>query len=545
MADDDKTYQVTFGDSGYPKGKSQYIRPEETEIKISDHFLKSVTPIKYPTKKTKFRHSIDSHFVRDVNDPNSKYHDLPVTHTDEIDGSVTPVFSGSSTNINPLNNEIITDITENGLETYEQTRINKNNGDESNTDGSIPSTPISPLHPFMRSDPKTVHTAVMSTYNRTKLPILDLEFRKGFRHMFMNRPECYIMAHDTNGSGIVLSEQAQYDDDFASSYSRFPHISKLLSPIYVTGSFSQNNINSNWNYLLSNRIISVSSTPGTVITTEESPIKSIEGHFISIGNLLTSNIGSTVEIKFQETKYLEVYEMLRLWMLYIYKTHKGIFAPSFNGYQYKNEFLTINGDSLKVYQNLNGDRICPIIYHVYDRALDYTCSLFDVFTDESMNKILYWTKYTGMFPIEVSIDSMSSTINTPQTESLTVSAKFVYQEKVENRNKSLVEFNYNAGITDNVGRINKTLEASYPFLLQDDENNTFIKHYIGAAGMFTGSPYIVLGETGQNPLDSSEQLLVPFLRFMPLNAGKLNSQLNLGLENRKSETDTIIGVLDT
>ena len=532
-------------------------------LKPSDHFEKYNSQPNYSEEYVNQKHAIDDlkkHFTRDVNDTELSNIDVVVSNND---GSQEPVFSGATTHINPTNDPDKESIINYGLENYEINRVRKPSDvtitgkigadektlrkAESDVKNELP--PISPIHPFTRMDPNTAQIANLTTYNRTKLPVADLEFRKGFRHIFITRPECYIMAHSNIEGSLdaVLSEQAKYDSDFSSCWSRMPHILKLLSPTYVTGSFSQNDINSNWNYLLSNRVLSLSANTQTSIAVNDSINKSIEGYTVTPASILESEVGSTIDLKFRDTKNLEVYEMLRMWMLYMHKRKKGIFAPPFNGYKYRNGFITdINTESGKaVYTEDGSSSKYALIYHPYDRALEYCASIFDIVTNESMTKIIHWTKYYGIYPTSATLDGLSNDMSGPITNDMTTSATFKYHYKVSGDNKSLVEFNYNAGITSDTGKlILQSVKASHPFLLRDDPNNNSLKQYIGGAGMFTGSPYIVLGKSQSDPLKPDNDILAPYLRFMPLNDGELNSTINLGLTNVMDEPEGIIAISD-
>lgn len=542
--------------TGYPSGKPGRHQMDNRTLMVKDHF-------KYdPGMEAMFEggngddsYYIDhkgKHFTRDVNDP--KLYDMPVLHKSS-ENKPEVVFSGSTTHINPTNNEEKNDIILKGLEVHETESIRQNSMDEN----ALP--PISPIHPFTRMNPSTAQKSNLTTYNRTKLPVADLEFRKGFRHIFFTRPECYIMSRDPSGSLTpILSEQCEYDEDFSSAYSRMPHILKLLSPIYITGGFTQNGINSNWNYLLCNRVMGMTTTP-TSLTINENITKSVEGYTITPAMHMESRQGSTLDLKFRDTKNLEVYETLRLWMLYMYKRKKGIFAPPYNEYKYRNGFLLGSNSSFDANGSLAKGSIGTIkpsektgdvstlsmLGHPYDRALEYCCSIFDIVTNESMTKILYWCKYYGAYPISASPDGLSNDLNGPLTNEMTVSSQWKYHYKLENVNKTLVEFNFNAGITDNMGRVNKNVVASYPFLLRDNPEDKMMQQYIGASGMFTGSPYIILGESQNDPLKAGDRdkIVTPYLQFMALNDGALNSELNLGMTNIRTQSpNSIIGIID-
>ena len=436
-------------------------------------------------------------------------------------------FTGSATIMDP---DLETDpekiyIMKNGLDDYDEKRNGNNNIKER-------TTPLSPLRPFASIDPVYAHKSIFSSYNRTLLPVADVEFRKGFKHIMISRPECYIM---WNGKG--LSQQAEYDPDFNSSYTRLPHICELLSPSYIIGGklsgTESNGIVSNWNYLLSNMISSISGDYKTSISTKEGMTKSIEGHTVLPGGTLESTHGGNLTITFRETKNLEVYECLKLWMLYIHKIRKGIFAPSYNGYQYENSYLgksTVNANY-------------PM-YHPYDRALDYTCSIFENITNESMDKIIYWDKWYGCYPIEATLNGIDSSTNAI-TAPLTVSATFRYQYKSPPcRNMNLIEFNYNAGLVNHIGEpVTQSVSCVANHIVSENLNG--VQNYMGPLDLFTGTPYIVLGKESKNLVSHSLKddvggLMVPHLRFAHCGDDTINGYANINLTRSYENTDLLV-----
>ena len=534
-------YSIKLNDTGIK-------RTITSELEVKDHFvIKSYNNRRIPDTSLI---SPASHFVNDPNSPEHRDSNWALT-TRDFDGVLRPVNSGSTTRVNPFGDYNKKDIIDRGLAYNEEDRVKKETKSEATR------VPLTPLYPFTRLDPNIARTSMFTAYNRIKLPIVDTEFRKGFRHVFFTRPECYIMSDRRE-----LSEQCYYDEDFSSCFTRMPHILKILSPTYVTGSHSKNDINSNWNYLLCNRVISLQSAIKTGSEPSQQYATTPLGYSVIAPSYITSMSNSNLSVTFSETKDLEVYEMLRMWMLYNHKRKYGIFSPPFNGYKRKNAFLsdTINGVGLSgemQVKDAGGDAFAGVLYHPYDRALENCASIFEIYTNESMTKILYWCKYYGVYPEEASIEGFGSDVNKAATADggLKCNATFRYQRKLECVNKTLVEFNYNAGITDNMGRVKPSLSlnASYPFLLRaEDElklasqsktsSDAILKNYMGAAGMFTGSPYIVMGQSVKDPLDDSKTTTSPYLMFTPLSDSVFNNELNLGIENnRKQNTSKLIG----
>jgi hypothetical protein len=465
------------------------------------------------------------------------------------DGRTTPGFAGSSTNFNIEKDPIKDDIKRYGLDHMD------NHGDFSKVDESVISmgssmVPISPLHPFTRANPEDVRRANIITYNRFKLPVADLEHRKAFRHIFFGRPECYIMCDDGGPA-----EHTVFDKDFSSALSRMPHILSLLSPTYITGGrIDISNVGEqilsgcNWNYLLSNRVQGLS-TSGFELSVEESTIKTPGGFTISPGRLMDSRQGSSINLSFKDTKYLEVFECLRLWMLYIHKRNRGFFAPPYEGYTYLNQRKTRLSGATCIGKGEAATR-----HHMYDRAIEYCAPLYDIVTNESMTHILYWCKYYGVYPTQVTPSGLSNSNNEALHAQMDVEATFKYHFKLENDNTSLVEFNYNSGIVDCMGALKPEyiLNPSSPFLVRGEEikersddpvdeydsrSSTFrnsielsaANMYMGAAGMFTGTPYIIMAQSPQNNPIGGGKLVIPQLRFVPLRDSRLDDTLNRGL----------------
>ena len=438
----------------------------------------------------------------------------------------TPKFSGSSTLVNPTGDLEKALIAEEGYDHWDTFRYNYE--DLQRRDKRYPS-PLSPLRPFTSTDPVYAHKSIFSSYNRTLIPIADAEFRKGFKHIMISRPECYIM---WNGKG--LSQQAEYDIDFNSAYTRMPHICELLSPSYIAGGRLEGTTGSgvlcNWNFLLSNMISTFSGDYKTSISTKEGMSKSIEGHTVLPGGTLQSTQGGTISITFRETKRLEVYECLKLWMLYIHKIRKGIFAPSYNGYMYENSYLPAT--SVKADYPM---------YHPYDRALDYTCSIFENITNETMSQVLYWDKWYGCYPIEATLNGIDSSSNSV-TGPLTVTAVFRYQYKAPAcRNINLIEFNYNAGLVDHIGHA-KTIPDTEPNYIVTEEING-VHRYMGPTDLFTGTPYIVMGRGPQNLVTKgfdSNRVWVPYLRFAHCTDGDINGYMNISLTKAVKNEDFLV-----
>lgn len=435
-----------------------------------------------------------------------------------------PQFSASVTDINQFDDPVTEQIIQAGtLSNYIE--------DNEKEIGDYKQPPVSPIAPFTRmntvKEPYVASKTLFTAYNRTKLPVADTAWRKGFRHIFITRPECYVWAGGTPGGKIC--NQALNDEDFQSAYTRMPHIIRLLAPYYISGSYPKSDkFASNWNFLLSNSVQGLSVSDIT-LSMSENVTKSIEGYTVTPGAFLEGRQGSSIDLSFKDTNNLEVFEFLRLWQLYIYKRKKGIFAPPFNGYQENNAFYPVN-----VSTNITGNQFWT--FHPYDRALEYCASLYDIVTNESGTKILYWCKYYGIYPTKV-----APTLNNENNQAITdmsVSASFKYHYKLENSNKTLIEFNHDAGLVDHIGkRVDGVVSNSEPWLLRKGHPDLILPYYIGAGGMFTGSPYIVIARSRPNPIEPEKSALnVPQLRFMNVENDTINDYANLKMQSDTNAT---------
>ena len=578
----------------FPKNGPLYQRAKPHQLEGADHF--GPTSIWGPTGKIinteseMRRHPLirtandaeylipgENHWVKDSNVQtwNSSGTDIP-SEVDQSNiengspfytknGTKAMSFTGSTTQINQEKDPNKQAVMDYGLENAELKRVNNsspstNNGLDAATyhaeDGKLP-PPLSPLQPYTRLvDPSIAQSLINCSYNRFQYPVADIEHRKAFRNVFFTRPECYIMCKDSN-SPSGLAAQCELDDDIRSSFVRMPHISKMLSSVAIAGTFGSNFTYDNINYLLSNRVKTFSNSGEETLSTMDTNTKGIEGYTVTPGMHMESRQGGTIQVTFRDTKYLEIAEYIRLWMLYIWKRKRGFLEPPYAGYNYSNNFPKFG--NLSNFQK-------AYLLHPYDRAIEYTCSLFDFVTNEANDRILYWCKWYGLYPIQMTISGISSgdNGNGPLTGEMTVEVTFKYQYKTVCSNKALIEFNFNAGLTNEVGHISddtaKALNNSAAYMndsqfisIKDDSNGSSKLHYIpyaGPAGMFVGTPYIVMGRYNKppsinGPRNGFDFTIQPYLRFMIPQSKVVNFGGNIGLSERQNISSNSFRVVNT
>lgn len=516
------------------RGDVNNINPVEGQDEYDPQSILAYTDIRYNDPNDKYTLYTSAHFLYG-DDSGSPYYSIPKIRVAKNNSTYVD-FSASSTLINPTDDPIkkaisVEDNTDPGLASVDADITQRISG------GDLKVPPISPLYPFTNMvDPLQAKRLNLLAYNRFHIPVADIEHRKAFRHIFITRPECYIMAN-----GPTLSEQCEYDEDFASAYSRVPHILKLLSPRYVCSVGVADGVNSNWNMLLSNRVIEMGNNTNELSIIEGA--KGITGYNISLPHIMTGTQGKNIELTFRDTKEFDVYNCIRLWMLYMEKRHRGVFSPSYNGYQKTNGFINTGASGV----SYNNNPKAYTTLHPYDRAIEFPCNIFDVITDETDNRILHMTEYVGCFPVSLT-NPFSNSANQALTETK-VTASFKYQYMIEDRNTSFVHFNYNAGIVDGVGGLNTgvALKNALSFLFKDETQNmipsnnptkTIMPQYVGAASMWVGTPYVLIEDYSSDPTQSSVMRTSPYLHFMPLIDKNMIAYGNLGIVNEDSNVSS-------
>ena len=257
-------------------------------------------------------------------------------------------------------------------------------------------------------------------YNRFKSPQWDLAYGKTFTHVFFTRPDLNLLEDDSTISG-----QAAAHTETAMIWKRHPDLFKLLTDK------NRCKDRDNFNLLLSNQISSFSLKDEEINTIKVG--KSWNDHQIVYGSDYTGRTADSFTCTFTETKDFSVINLIKLWMTYIDNVSRGAFLPYY-GKQGKANTL---------------DPFC----HVHTRTLDYAASCYFIITAENGEDILYWSKYYGIFPTSTGVSALSWDNDTPLGSAPKLNITFAYSYKLDLNPISLVEFNYNAGIGEDMTAI--------------------------------------------------------------------------------------------
>ena len=120
----DGRYLSAVRDKPFNADEGTLVRWRDPRITVRDHFVydsladtsANVQPPPEVVGSYKYYKLHKEHFIRDLNEPGET--NRPTTSYD--DGVTHPAVSGTVTNINPLGNETVKQIEDEGLEHYDQ-----------------------------------------------------------------------------------------------------------------------------------------------------------------------------------------------------------------------------------------------------------------------------------------------------------------------------------------------------------------------------------------------------------------------------------------
>ena len=265
-------------------------------------------------------------------------------------------------------------------------------------------------------------------YNRFKLPLINDAFLKGYGYVFFTRPDCNVL----NKKGTNISDEVKNVPNFRYAWLHDPHILKQLS--------LDSNIYGDFMPYLSNE--SRSFTLRDEYITYDTYGKSMTGHKIVYGkNNVESKTAGEFSIDFIDSRNVDIYRLHKLWTDYISNVYQGVFTPKMK--------------------------------YIRGRMLDYACSVYFILVAEDGETIIFWSKYTGVFPVNIP----SSAYNWTQGQILTnpsINITYQYSFKEDFNPLSLIEFNRNAG------------NGEYKYVPVADVASM----YYGTGYTWVGTPYI-------------------------------------------------------
>lgn len=240
----------------------------------------------------------------------------------------------------------------------------------------------------------TVVPQLFEKFNRWNVNFPDYHLNKTFSKVFFTRPDLNILT-----SLDTLTDQANSDQLYLYTYKNNPKIIQYLTK-YATP-FHQ------FNTFLSNNSQSFEVSDEYIKTVEAG--ETFTGHQIIYGkNDLESKGSGEIGSKYTDDYNIDIFKMHKIWIDYISKVYRGEFSPK------------------SIYKQR--------------KVLDYAVSVYYFLLANDGETILFWTKYTGVFPTNTSSSIFSwdseSTVKKPE-----LSIKYSYSFKNDLDPAHLAEFN--------------------------------------------------------------------------------------------------------
>lgn len=253
-------------------------------------------------------------------------------------------------------------------------------------------------------DPNTLYNYSVKMYNRFKLANPADILSRGFAHVFFTRPDCNLFS-DNKGTNPIKRVEANPNFKYALCNKK----ELLYNLCQVSNTKTANPV---WNYILSNKALSFSLTDESISVDKYG--KTYHGDSIAFGRSNNeSKAAGEFTVTFQDTRDLDIFHIHKLWVDYISNVYIGRWYP-------KHEYL-------------------------WQRILDYACSVYYIITAEDGETILFWSKYYGCFPTNIPSSAYGWTSGSP-IESQKLDVQYQYSFKEDFNPQALVELNLNTGV---------------------------------------------------------------------------------------------------
>lgn len=255
--------------------------------------------------------------------------------------------------------------------------------------------------PSSQSDVDTVKSDMVKKFNRFLIGYPQLQLPKSFAHIFFTRPNLNLF---TNSKMTALNDKIAADATYYYLFKNCPDLLKSL-----TSSFDTRH---DFNPFLSNMAQSFELADEFIDSMEYG--ETLTGYKVKYGkNNIKSKTAGTTSIMFTDDSDYRVYKIHKAWVDYISKVYRGeIYADKAN---------------------------------IQNRVLDYAASIYYFVCGPDGETILFWSKYTGVFPTVIpsaaSAWDKNKVGNMPQ-----YSISYEYAWKEDFNPLSLAEFNINAGL---------------------------------------------------------------------------------------------------
>lgn len=273
----------------------------------------------------------------------------------------------------------------------------------------------------------TVVSRMSSQFNRFKTAFPDYELTKTFAYVFFTRPDLNILTSRTE-----MCSQASQDPLYNYAYHNNPELIRNLTRFGST--------NHCFNVFLSNVAKSFEISDEYIKTVEAG--ETYTGYKIFYGrNDIESKAAGEFSISYRDDYNLDVFRTHKIWVDYISKVFRGEFSPRSS--------------------------------HKQNKELDYATAVYYFLLGPDQQTILFWSKYTGVFPTNTSSSTYSwdsqSILKLPEP-----SIKYAYSIKRDFDPTTLAEFN--------------TLSSNYS---NARPVRVYEEKHLGVGSTWVGAPFVI------------------------------------------------------
>ena len=244
-------------------------------------------------------------------------------------------------------------------------------------------------------------TSVLANYtNMYGIEFPDAGISKTFTKVFFTRPDLNLFQSNTKSTKLL--DYIDLDPTYAYAFYRNP-----LSLQLLTADYSQEH---DFNLLLSEKCKSFDIADETIET--QTVGENVLGFKMLYGKSMHSSLtAGTFNITISDNRDAIIYLMLNGWVKYISDVFHGIYPPS--------------------------------DYHRKRKEIDYMCDCYYFVLAEDGETIIYFTKYYGVFPINIPSSSFSKSVGS-MINTLDYNVQFGYCFKDPLSAMTLAEFNINS-----------------------------------------------------------------------------------------------------
>lgn len=241
------------------------------------------------------------------------------------------------------------------------------------------------------------YSKLFTHFNRFKTPIPDYNLIGAMPYVFFTRPG--LRLYDSN-SKLLATHKDSFFEWMDNNYRKATRS--------LTHHFDDKKSGHHFNPFLSNAAESFELSDEVIKTVEHGNTYT-NWKLMYARNSIDSNTASQFNVSYTDSKELTIYNMHKLWLMYMDQMQRGYLIPA--------------------------------IDYTHKKIIDYACSVYYILTASDGETILYWAKYTGVFPLNTPSSAYSWTKG--QSVSLPkFTINYAYSFREEMKPIILSEFNY-------------------------------------------------------------------------------------------------------